>query len=344
MGDTVDSVKCIIWDLDNTIWEGVLLEDEQVTLRENIEDIIKTLDSRGIIQSIASKNDYDTAMQKLDEFGLKEYFLYPEIHWNSKEQSIKSIADSINIGLDTIAFIDDQLVELDEVKYSLPEVICIDAKELPRLLSMPITNPRFMNEDLKNRRQMYLTDITRKQVEDGFVGPKEEFLASLNMVLTIFPVEEKDLQRAEELTVRTNQLNATGYTYSYDELNHLRQSKDHKLLMAKLHDKYGDYGRIGLTLVECKEGEWTIKLLLMSCRVMTRGVGSILLSHVMHLAKKNEACLQAEFVPNDRNRMMNITYRFAGFTEIEKKGNVEILRNNLENIPGFPDYVKVLVD
>ncbi len=343
MSDTRGIIKCIIWDLDNTLWKGTLLEDENVLLREGIDEIIKNLDGRGILQSIASKNDYDTAMQKLAEFGLEEYFIYPEIHWNSKVQSVKKIATAINIGLNSIAFIDDQPVELDEVNYCLPEVTCIHASEIARVLDMPIMNPRFMNEDLKNRRHLYLTDIKRKQAEEEFVGSKEEFLASLDMVLTIFPAEEKDLQRVEELTVRTNQLNSTGYSYSYEALKHFLKSDDHQLLMVQLHDKYGDYGRIGLALLECNDCLWTIKLLLMSCRVMSRGVGTVLLNHIMRSAKNNGVRLQAEFVPNDRNRMMNITYHFAGFTKIGEQDNVEIMQHNLDPIPAFPDYIDVRV-
>ena len=121
------------------------------------------------------------------------------------------------------------------------------------------------------------------------------------MVLTIFPAKEEDLQRAEELTVRTNQLNATGYTYSYNELNQFRLSDKYKLLMARLDDKYGRYGHIGLALVKCNPDVWTLKLLLMSCRVMSRGVGSIMLNHIMQLAKSHKVRLRAEFVPTGRN-------------------------------------------
>src|SRR5215467_694494 len=114
------AIKCVVWDLDQTLWEGVLLEDDRISLRSNVPDIIKTLDSRGIVQSIASKNDPEKALETLHELGLAEYFLHPQINWNAKSSSIKDIARLINIGVDTIAFIDDQPFERAEVNYTLP--------------------------------------------------------------------------------------------------------------------------------------------------------------------------------------------------------------------------------
>ncbi|AFZ17609.1 HAD-IIIC family phosphatase [Allocoleopsis franciscana] len=337
------TIKCVVWDLDNTLWNGVLLEDDRVSLKDNIVGIIKTLDSRGILQSVASKNEYGKAMAKLEELGLHEYFLYPQINWNSKASSIQEIAKSINIGIDTIAFVDDQPFELEEVSFSLPEVLCINAATLEQLLDMPEMNPRFITEDSKKRRLMYLSDIKRQKVESEFVGPQEEFLATLNMHFTISSAQEEDLQRAEELTVRTNQLNTTGYTYSYDELNQFRQSNQHKLLIASLEDKYGSYGKIGLALVECQESLWTIKLLLMSCRVMSRGVGTVMLNYIIKLAKENKVRLCAEFVSNNRNRMMYISYKFAGFKEIEKRGELVVMENELTRIQLWPEYMKVKI-
>ena len=92
------SIKCVVWDLDNTLWQGVLLEDESVTLTEGIREIIVELDKRGILQSVASKNEFNTAMKKLQQLGLDEYFLYPQISWNSKSSSIQAIAKALNIG------------------------------------------------------------------------------------------------------------------------------------------------------------------------------------------------------------------------------------------------------
>ncbi|HEX2927567.1 MAG TPA: HAD-IIIC family phosphatase [Ruminiclostridium sp.] len=336
-----NKVKCVVWDLDNTIWDGVLLEDEKVTLRRGVKNIIEALDSRGILQSIASKNDHGTAMLKLKELGIDEYFIYPQINWNSKSSSVKAIAKSINIGIDTLAFIDDQPFELEEVRFSAPEVLCIDSGDLSGLLEMPEMNPRFVTEDSKVRRKMYQSDIQRNSAEEIFNGTQEEFLASLNMKFSIAPVEEGDLQRAEELTVRTHQLNTTGYTYSYEELDNFRKSKNHKLYMANLEDRFGTYGKIGLVLIECREDVWTIKLLLMSCRVMSRGVGTILINHIMRLSKEAGVRLRAEFIPNDRNRMMYVTYKFGGFKEVGEKEGVITLENDLENIQPLPDYVEL---
>jgi FkbH-like protein len=338
------AIKCLVWDLDNTLWSGVLLEDEKVTLRENIIEIIQTLDSRGILQSIASKNEYTYAMSKLAEFGLQDYFLYPQINWSSKAASVQKIAQLLNISTDLIAFIDDQLFELEEVNFSLPEICCINAKDLRSLLKMPEMNPQFITEDSQQRRLMYISDIERKKAESEFIGPQEDFLARLQMHFTISVADEDDLQRAEELTIRTHQLNTTGYTYSYEELNQFRLSKNHKLLIASLSDKYGDYGKIGLALLECQEEFWTLKLLLMSCRVMSRGVGTIMINHIMKLAKTNNVPLRAEFASNNRNRLMYISYKFAGFKEISKKDEIVILENDLTQIQPVPNYITVEVN
>jgi FkbH-like protein len=335
------SVKCVVWDLDETLWNGVLLEDREVKLRENVVEIVKELDRRGILQSVASKNNEDKAREVLRGFGLEEYFLYPQINWNSKTDSVRNIAGLLNIGLDTVALIDDQPFEREEVNFSLPEVLCLDAACLDRLLEMRELKPSFVTEDSRLRRQMYLADHERNRVEREFVGPQEDFLATLGMVFTIGEAREDELLRAQELTNRTNQLNTTGYSYSYEQLNRFRESTQHKLFITSLSDKYGSYGKIGLALVECEPEAWVIKLLLMSCRVMSRGVGTILLNHIMRLASEAGVRLLAEFVANDRNRMMYVTFKLAGFKE--RSGSGSLLENGLARIPPLPGYVDVRV-
>jgi FkbH-like protein len=334
-------IKCVVWDLDNILWDGVLLESAPVFLRDGVINIIKALDKRGILQSIASKNEYDHAMTQLKAFGLLEYFIYPQINWNSKAQNIETIAKKINIGIDTLAFIDDQPFERDEVNFSHPSVFCLDAAEIDNMLELPEMNPRFLTEDSSRRRLMYLSNIARQKVENHFVGPKEEFLATLNMVLTIAPASVEDLKRAEELMVRAHQLNTTGYTYSYEELEQFRQSDQHILLITGLDDKYGTYGKIGVILIECFDEVWTIKLLLMSCRVISRGVGSVVINHIRNEARKKGVRLQAEFLANEKNRIMYMTYKFTYFKEKNTVNELLVMENDLSQIQKFPEYLTV---
>lgn len=336
-------IKCVIWDLDNTVWDGILLESDNVTLKPGIVEIIKTLDARGILHSIASKNNHDDAMAKLREFEIDQYFLYPEINWNAKSASIAKIQQNLNIGMDTLLFIDDQAFEREEVASEHAEVFCLDALEYATLLAHPRLNPKYITEDSARRRLMYLEDLQRKGLEDEFTGPREEFLATLGMKFIISEAQEADLQRAEELTVRTNQLNATGRTFTYDELNTIRLSPDYKLLVCELTDKFGSYGKIGVALVEINENIWHLRLLLMSCRVMSRGVGTVLMSYLLNSAKQAGARFHADFVPTDRNRQMYITYKFANFKEIQtnEDGSV-VMENDLSMIQPFPKYIDII--
>ena len=236
---------------------------------------------------------------------------------------------------------DDQPFEREEVAFSHAGVLCLDSALLDDLLDRPEFNPRFITEDSRLRRRMYQADARRNREEAEFVGPQEEFLATLGMVFTIAPCREEDLKRAEELTVRTHQLNTTGYTYSYEELDALRRSPRHELLIASLEDRHGAYGKIGLSLIEKDADVWTVKLLLMSCRVMSKGVGTILIHHLLRRAKEAGVRLRAELVDTGRNRQMLITYRFAGFKEVARAGEVAILENDFSAIQPPPPYVEL---
>lgn len=333
-------IKCVVWDLDNTLWEGILSEGDDVKLRNGIVEIMKTLDERGILQSVASKNTFDDAYGKLCELGVADYLLYPQINWNPKSESMKVISERLNLGIDSFALVDDSPFEREEVMSASDKILTIDAADINKIPDMPCMIPRFITEDTKNRRLMYIADSKRKQDEQEFSGDNTEFLKSLGMELSIAPVTEHDLQRAYELTVRTHQLNSTGYTYSYDELKELISSDKHIFRIAQLTDKYGDYGKIGLILVENTD-VLKIKLLLMSCRVMSRGVGSAILIYLSRLQKKLNKPMYAEFRTTDRNRIMYITYKMMGFDEIEDNDGDVLLKYDSEEDKDYPDYFKV---
>ena len=332
-------VKCVVWDLDGTIWDGVLLEDAEVVVRDAVVDVIRGLDEIGILLSISSKNDHDLAMKRLEQAGLAEYFLYPQINWNPKSDSIRHIAQALNIGIDALAFVDDQEFELAEVAHALPEVLLVPASEITQAAGRPEFRPRFVTSESRQRRGMYQADAARDAAERDYVGTSEEFLATLGMRMRISPAGPDDLPRAEELTVRTNQLNSTGRTFGYEELDVLRTSPGHLLLLASLDDRFGSYGKIGLALVATTAPAWRLRLLLMSCRVVSRGVGTVFLNHVIRLASDAGVRLQAEFVHTGRNRMMYLTYKMAGFQEIGEADGAVLLESSLDHIQPVPSYL-----
>jgi FkbH-like protein len=342
--DTEKNIKCIVWDLDNTLWEGVLAEGDEVHLRPRIKEILQTLDGRGILNSIASRNDHDEAINKLGEFDLADFFVFPEIGWNSKSASVGSIQKNLNVQLNSIMFVDDDVFEREEVQHVHPDVTCFDAAHYELLSDHPRLQPGVVTAEACQRRLMYLAEMKRRKSEGKFEGPRQNFLASLNMNFTISAAREEDLKRAEELTVRTSQLNATGRVYSYDDLSKFIHSDTHELLICELEDRFGRYGKIGLALMEIKGKSLHLKLLLMSCRVMARGVGTVLISHIMQRAKGMNKTLRADFRHTSKNRMMYIALKFAGFMPLESIAQNEVVfEADLTKISPFPPYMKVII-
>jgi len=336
------TIKCVVWDLDRTLWNGVLLEGDDVRLRDGAEAVLRGLDERGILHSIASRNDLATTETKLRELGIDGFFLYPQISWGAKSAAVAAIARSLNIGTDALAFVDDDPFERDEVAASMPEVLCIDAGELDAMLERPELKPHRITDDSGRRRAMVQAEIARSASEESMAPA--EFLASLQMILTISDAGEEDLARVEELTVRTNQLNSTGYTYTHEELDDLRQSAGHRLVVAGLDDRYGTYGKVGLALVELHDDHWLLRVLLISCRVMARGVGPSLLTYVLEEGARTGVPVRAEFIRTDRNRPMYLMFKMAGFREIDRTDDVPLLEHDLSNIVPIPAYVDLRVE
>jgi FkbH-like protein len=226
---------------------------------------------------------------------------------------------------------------------TLPQVLCLDVAEVAAAVAcQPEFRPRFHTDESGRRRSLYRAELTRRQAEAGFAGTDAEFLAGLGMRMTIRPAGAADLSRAEELTVRTHQLNSTGHGYSYEQLDALRQASDHLLLVADLTDRFGDYGTIGLALIERGTRHWHLRLLLMSCRVAARGVGTVLLGHVVRAAAAAGVRLRGDFVDNGRNRTMYLTYRLAGFEEVSRTGDTVLLQAHPTSIQPMPDHLTLM--
>jgi len=315
VGDKPVLVKCLVWDLDNTLWQGTLLEDSDVKMSEEIRDLIIELDSRGILQSIASKNDYDMAWGRLEQLGIAEYFVHPRIGWGPKSASVIGIAEDLNFALKTIAFVDDLPTERAEVTFHAPDVRCYDAEQVLSLAGLPEFSPSVVTVDARRRREMYQASFRRDTERESFAGPDEDFLRSLELVMTIKRADGEDLSRVEELTLRTSQMNATGVHYSDEVLRGLLTHPDHEVLTVSMSDRFGPHGAVGVMLVEYHPTVWHLRLLATSCRVVSFGAGAVILNWLIDQAARSDAHLAADFRRTDRNRMMDIAYRFAGFTD-----------------------------
>lgn len=318
------TVKCLVWDLDNTLWRGVLLEDGDVRLSEEIRRVIVGLDERGILQSVASRNDHDHAWRRLVDLGVAEYLVLPHIGWGPKSASIAAIADRLRFAHSAMAFIDDQPAERAEVAYRLPGVRCYPAEMAPRLLDLPEFSPARLTEDSRHRRAMYQANFARETARAEFTGPDEEFLRTLGLRMQIRRADERDLDRAEELTLRTSQMNATGVHYSHQTLRTLLSDPRHEVLVVTMTDRFGPHGAVGVLLIEKHATVWHLKLLATSCRVVAFGAGAVTLGWLSDRAAAAGVHLVADFRRTDRNRMMEVAYRFAGFTDEPVEGMAEL--------------------
>lgn len=336
--------KCVVWDLDDTLWSGTLSAGDEVVLKPGVAEVVRQLDERGILQSIASKNNHDDAWSQLEEFGLAEFFLHPQINWAPKSASVQEIWTRLNINPDTVLFVDDQPFERDEVAFHHAEVETVDAVRYRELTAMPRLSPEVVTEDARRRRLMYVEDQARSEREREYGGPHEDFLCELAMEFRISLAGPDDLARLEELTRRTNQLNSTGIQYSREELDQLRQDSDHDLWVCELSDRYGSYGKIGLALVHRTVDVWTIRLLLMSCRTVSKGSGTVLLSFLGQEAARAGVRLCADFRRTDRNRQMLVTYQLANFRAVWRNGNDYRYENDMSSWHPYPDFITVTVD
>ena len=276
----VKPLKCVVWDLDNTLWDGILVEDgpENVRLKLGVVDVIRELDERGILHSIASKNNADDALKALRARGLEEYFLFPQIHWQPKSQSIAQIAQSLNIGIDSIAFVDDQRFEREEVGAALPQVTLIDALDCKSIPERPDCRLPVTAES-RARRAMYREQERRQEALESYNGDYMAFLKGCQMEIHIMALDESNRQRVYELAQRTNQLNFSGSRYRQEQLEEIMKSEFLETFVIEAADRFGRYGIVGFGLVDTRQPR--LLDLMFSCRVQSKRVEHAFLAFLL---------------------------------------------------------------
>jgi FkbH-like protein len=272
-------VKCVVWDLDNTLWNGTLIEDgpDGLALRAEAIAAIKELDRRGILLSVASKNDHDEAIAVLKRFGLDKYFLHPQISWGPKSAAVERIARALNIGVDTLLFVDDTEFERSEVANALPEVRTLSASDVGSLLNREDCDVAVTAES-SARRSMYRAAEVRDKAADAFGSDYMSFLKDCHIMLHIAPLSDANLERVHELTQRTNQMNFSGNLYSRDVLAGIMRTHLATYVLD-CRDRFGSYGTMGFCIVDPVARKVTD--LMFSCRIQSKRIEHAFLTYLL---------------------------------------------------------------
>lgn len=262
----MESIKMIIWDLDETFWKGTLSEEGIISIDENIQ-LIKDLSSRGIINSIASKNDFETAKAKLLELGIWDYFIFPQINWNPKGKNIKQIISSAQLRPANVLFLDDNHLNLAEVEFYNQGIYTKEPDFIPEISR----HKAFIGKDdtALTRLQQYKI-LEEKEKEKEHFSDNIHFLESSDIHLAIIENLEPIIDRIHELINRTNQINYTKKRIDKNELVALLKNTDYECKAIKVKDRFGEYGIVGFYALHKTKNQ--LEHFLFSCRSMNIGV------------------------------------------------------------------------
>jgi len=267
----VEAVRLVIWDLDETFWEGTITEGG-VREDRHFGDVVKTLAARGIISSICSKNDFDRAREVLERMGVWEYFVFPSINWEPKGARIARIVEQVQLRAPTILFLDDNPMNLQEAKFVVPELQVADETFIPSLLD----DPRFVGKDDSGLKRLadYKVLETKSEAQAATGGDTHAFLRSSDVTVEIEYDIEGNIDRVVELINRTNQLNFTKVRLSDDkeaaraEVRAMIDRFDRHAGLVRVRDRFGDYGYVGFFLQGRGAGYDELLHFCFSCRTL----------------------------------------------------------------------------
>lgn len=261
-----DKIKVIFWDLDNTLWNGILAEGDETTVYSDRKSMIDQLNHRGIVNSICSKNEYKKAKERLIELKLWDLFVFPQIAFQPKGEMICKALNDMNLRAENALFIDDNEINLKEVEYYNPGISTINAVEI---------NEKILeNEYLQGKKDLELSRIKQYRVLEKKASAKKkaasnyEFLHSCHIKLRLTPYSDRDFERVFELSERTNQLNFTKNRMTKQELREMLDSNPEETTLCRVSDDFGDYGIVGFYSLHLG------KLIhyVFSCRIMNMGI------------------------------------------------------------------------
>ena len=346
--------KCLVCDLDNTLWGGILGEDGCKNIQlgdsfpgniyKDFQKYILSLRKIGIFIAISSKNNEDEVLKFMknnkDCLIKKNHISIMKVNWKDKASNIKEIANELNIGLDSIVFFDDSKHEREWVKSQLPEVNVIEVPVNPVDYKKALTESNYFNkfslsEEYKIRPNLFEVDKKRMSSKHKFKNI-EDYIISLKIKILLSPLKAKNITRVVQLIKKTNQFNLTTKRYNESDLL-LLQKKKFDIFTIRISDKYGDSGLTGVLILEPLHGKtWKIDTFLLSCRVLGRNIEKVILNFISKkLLSVDAKEILGEFIPTTKNIIAKDFYSNLKFIKkssnlwVWKLKNGTIFRNNL---------------
>ena len=326
-------VKVVVWDLDGTLWPGVALESDG--LPEPYPAALAALDvlaGRGVLVSVASRNPAEVG-ELVERSALAGRFVAAQYGWGRKVDALRRIAAELDVGLDTLAFVDDDPMERADVERTLPEVTVLAPDEVADALNWPEFDPGPVTAAAGSRLDSYRQRERRRAARAAFGGSEEDFLRWCELRATVRRAAAGDRDRLVELARRTTQYNSTG----------LELPAGGEVVVLSLADRFGDDGLVGLAVVSIPDGpEWTADLVAVSCRAGGRGAVPVLLAGVARLARSRGAeRLRVPCRLTERNVPIRLGLKQAGFTAAGRTGDVARYLLELATAPAYPGWVSV---
>jgi FkbH-like protein len=353
---------CVV-DLDNTLWGGVIGEDGMAGIKlgseypgaafRDLQRVLLDLHQRGILLAICSKNNRDDAMEAIEKHPgmlLKpEHFAAVRINWTDKAQNLREIAHELNIGVDALAFVDDNRIERQQVRSQLPEVYVIELPAdpmqfAPVLRQSPLFERLALSAEDRQRGAMYQEQREREQLEQS-VTSREDFYRSLQQEVEIAPVSKATLARVAQLTNKTNQFNLTTRRYTEQQIWEMAALPNCGCFSLGVRDRFGDNGLVGVAITRQSGDVCEIDSFLLSCRVIGRTVETAFLSFLAeHARQRGARRLEGWFLPTKKNAPAKEFYPSHGFTLAKDDETGTLWSLDLSRQPlSCPEWVKLNV-
>jgi FkbH-like protein len=355
--------KALVVDLDDTLWGGVIGEEGMTGIRlgaeypgaayQAVQRAMLDLHRRGILLAICSKNNPEDAMEVLENHpGMllrPQHFAAMRINWNDKAQNLREIAAELNVGIDALAFLDDNPVEREQIRSAIPEISVIDPPDGPHqhaaiLRDCPLFERLSLSREDQQRSAMYAAQRQRLEAKQGFHS-KEDFFRFLEQEAEIAPARPATLARISQLTQKTNQFNLTTRRYAEQQISEMATRPGCQVLSIRVRDRYGDHGLVGVAITRDVGQDCEIDSFLLSCRVIGRTVETAMLAYLAQSAlARGQLRLRGCFFPTRKNTPCREFYGQHGFELQSQNGEGSVWVLNLQQSQiACPEWIKLTV-